>query len=265
MGKFDGKVIVVTGSSSGIGRGAAVLLAEQGATLTITGRNAEQLEETKKLLLKAGSTEDKILSIIADVTVEDDTKRIIAETVNKFGKLDVLVNNAGGAVACDIGQPVQVFDNIINQNLRSVITLCQAAIPHLKQTKGNIVNISSIAAFCAMTPMAYYCIAKAGLDQLNRILAIDLAQYGIRVNNVNPGTIRTNVMPAAFWDALENEYTKVNTPIPRIGQPIQMAHLISFLANNEESSYITGQCIVADGGLSIKIPTPPIIDFNPSK
>uniref|UniRef100_A0A914WR07 Uncharacterized protein n=1 Tax=Plectus sambesii TaxID=2011161 RepID=A0A914WR07_9BILA len=258
MGKFDGKVIIVTGSSSGIGRGTALLLAQQGATLTITGRNTEKLEETKKQLLSAGSTEDKILVVVGDVTKEEDTKRLIAETVNKFGKLDVLVNNAGGATPCDISQPLTVFDDIINQNLRSVLALCQEAIPHLKKTKGNIVNVSSIAGIRAMYTLAYYSIAKAGLDQLNRILAIQLAQDGIRVNNVNPGAIRTDAMPAEAWDVVEESWIKPNTPISRVGQPVEMAHVISFLANNEESSYITGQSIVADGGFSINSPVPPM-------
>uniref|UniRef100_A0A914WWT4 Uncharacterized protein n=1 Tax=Plectus sambesii TaxID=2011161 RepID=A0A914WWT4_9BILA len=257
MGKFDGKVIIVTGSSSGIGRGTALLLAQQGATLTITGRNTEKLEETKKQLLSAGSTVDKILVVAGDVTKEEDTKRLIAETVNKFGKLDVLVNNAGGGGVCDISQPLTVFDDIININLRSVLALCQEAIPHLKKTKGNIVNVSSIAGFRATYILAYYCIAKAGLDQLNRILAIQLAPDGIRVNNVNPGVIRTDIMSAEAWDGME-AWVKPNTPIPRIGQPVEMAHVISFLASNEESSYITGQSIVADGGFSINSPLPPM-------
>jgi len=268
MAAFAGKVVIVTGASTGIGRATAELFAKRGAKVAITGRNAESLEETRQLSVKAaGGNADKVLVITADVTNEEDTKRIVADTVNKFGQLDVLVNNAGGLTKpgyqdCHFMRPLEVFDYVINLNTRSLVALNQEAIPHLKKTKGNIVNVSSIGAFRPLPYASYYGMAKAATDQMNRILAIELAKDGIRVNNLNPGAIRTNFstrygMPEAGRDLMEEHFIKPNTPLGRSGLPTEMANLIVFLANNEEASYVTGASLVADGGASINMPAIP--------
>uniref|UniRef100_A0A914UTQ2 Uncharacterized protein n=1 Tax=Plectus sambesii TaxID=2011161 RepID=A0A914UTQ2_9BILA len=268
MTYFEGKVVIVTGSSTGIGRATAELFAKRGAKVTITGRSAESLEITRQLCEKAaGGNADKILSIIADVTKEEDTKRIIAETVNKFGQLDVLINNAGAATMsgyqdCHFTRPLEVFDYVMNLNARSLIALDQEAIPHLKKTKGNIVNVSSVAGFRAFPMMAYYCMAKAANDQLNRVLAIDLAKEGIRVNTISPGPVRTeftarNGMPDAVRDWMEENYIKPHTPLGRSATSEEMATVIAFLANNDEARFVTGQMLVADGGISISSPPLP--------
>uniref|UniRef100_A0A914VZM1 Uncharacterized protein n=1 Tax=Plectus sambesii TaxID=2011161 RepID=A0A914VZM1_9BILA len=268
MTYFEGKVVIVTGSSTGIGRATAELFAKRGAKVTITGRSAESLEITRQLCEKAaGGNADKVLSIIGDVTKEEDTKRIIAETINKFGQLDVLVNNAGAATKPGLqdshySQPLEVFDYVMNLNARSLIALDQEAIPHLKKTKGNIVNVSSILGFRAYPSMAYYCMAKAANDQLNRILAIDLAKEGIRVNNINPGPVRTEFLnrngePEAARDWVEDNIIKPNCPMARSATSEEMATVIAFLANNDEARFVTGQMLVADGGMSISSPPLP--------
>uniref|UniRef100_A0A914US28 Uncharacterized protein n=1 Tax=Plectus sambesii TaxID=2011161 RepID=A0A914US28_9BILA len=268
MTYFEGKVVIVTGASTGIGRATAELFAQRGAKVAITGRNAESLEITRQLCEKAaGGNADKVHVIIADVTKEEDTKRIIAETVNKFGQLDVLVNNAGAATKPGLpdshySRPLEVFDYVMNLNARSLIALDQEAIPHLKKTKGNIVNVSSVAGFKAFPHGAYYCMAKAANDQLNRILAIDLAKEGIRVNNINPGPVRTEFASAmgmsdAAKDWMEENYVKPNCPLGRSGTSEEMATVIAFLANNDEARFVTGQMLVADGGFSISSPPLP--------
>uniref|UniRef100_A0A914VTE0 Uncharacterized protein n=1 Tax=Plectus sambesii TaxID=2011161 RepID=A0A914VTE0_9BILA len=265
MARFDEKVVIITGASSGIGQATAVLFAKRGASIAITGRSEKNLQATRDLAIKAGGTDDKILLIVADVTKEEDTKRIIDETVKKFGQLDVLVNNAGGGTLegfndSHFNQPLKVYDYVNNLNMRSVIALCQEAIPHLKKTKGNIVNVSSIGSSRPMPGYTYYQVAKASLDHLNRCLAVALGPEGVRVNNVNPGIIRTNFnqamgVPDETVKKLEDAWVKPNVPLRRPGEPIEIATTIAFLAS-DEASYITGQMIIADGGTCIN--TPPL-------
>uniref|UniRef100_A0A914WYM9 Uncharacterized protein n=1 Tax=Plectus sambesii TaxID=2011161 RepID=A0A914WYM9_9BILA len=266
MQKFSGKVVIITGASSGIGRATAVQFAENGATIALTGRDTKSLEETKQMAIKAGGKAETILLIAADVTNTSDTKRIVEETVQKFGRLDVLVNNAGGGTMAghsdsSFMQPLEVFDYVINLNARSLIALCQEAIPHLKKAQGNIVNVSSIGSFRPLPSYTYYQMAKSAVDQLTRNLSIALAADGIRVNNVNPGSIRTNFGANAgrtpeVATALEELYLKPNIPMHRRGEPEEIASTILFLAS-KEASYITGQLIVIDGGASIGMPALP--------
>lgn len=150
MPRFSGKVALVTGSSNGIGRATAILLAREGAKVTITGRNAQRLEETKQEILRSGVPEDHVLSIIADLATESGQIELMNSTVDIFGRLDILVNNAGAAITdleghIGVGTNVSVFDKTMRINLRSVVTLTQKAKEHLIKTKGEIVNVSSIA------------------------------------------------------------------------------------------------------------------------
>ncbi|GMS94321.1 hypothetical protein PENTCL1PPCAC_16496, partial [Pristionchus entomophagus] len=140
-----------TGSSNGIGRATAVLFSKHGAQVTITGRNAETLEETKHLCLRAGAKADDILELIGDVTDESFIERLVSATMAKFGRLDVLVNNAGGSSMAQFGKgildiPIAEFDNMFDLNVKSVLRLSQLAVPHLEKTKGAIVNVSSVFA-----------------------------------------------------------------------------------------------------------------------
>ncbi|GMT32241.1 hypothetical protein PFISCL1PPCAC_23538, partial [Pristionchus fissidentatus] len=200
MSFFAGKSVIVTGSSNGIGRETARMFAEKGTKLTITGRNAETLKVTKDLCITAGAKEEDILEIVADLENEETPAKIIDGTVKAFGGIDVLVNNAGMALADAQGRthmdvPLEIFDRTINVNLRSILVLTQLAVPHLEKTKGAVVNVSSIAALpLALKRNAYYAVTKAALDQLTTQLAGQMIKKGIRVNSVNPGVIDTDLL-----------------------------------------------------------------------
>ncbi|CAI2353654.1 unnamed protein product [Caenorhabditis sp. 36 PRJEB53466] len=192
MARFSGKVALVTGSSNGIGRATALIFAQEGAKVTITGRNAERLEETRKEILAAGIAESDVLAVVADLATEAGQDDLIGSTLKKFGRLDILVNNAGAAFndaqgQTGVSQDVSVYDKIMQINLRSVVTLTQKAKPFLIEAKGEVINVSSIAAGPQAQPtFMYYAMSKASLDQFTRSAAIELIQHGVRVNSVSP-------------------------------------------------------------------------------
>uniref|UniRef100_A0A8R1E868 Uncharacterized protein n=1 Tax=Caenorhabditis japonica TaxID=281687 RepID=A0A8R1E868_CAEJA len=264
MARFSGKTAIITGSSNGIGRAAALLFAKDGANVTITGRNSERLEETKQQILSAGIPENKVNSVVADLTTEKGQDEVINSTVAKFGQLDILVNNAGAAVPDTQGntgtdQNIDIYHKTFQLNLESVIRITQKAKAHLIASKGEIVNVSSIAAGPQAQPgFIYYAISKAALDQYTRSTAIDLVQHGVRVNSVSPGLVVTGFTNAMgvpdtgsknFYDFMASH--KECIPLGKSGQPDDIANIILFLADRNLSSYIVGQSIVADGGSTL--------------
>lgn len=252
---FVEKVILITGGSSGIGADAARHFARLSGSVAIVGRNEARLNQVAEEIKTAGAEVSPLL-IIADVT--KDAERIIDETIRHFGKLDVLVNNAGIADLSVIQNlTMESFDRIIDTNVRSVIRLTQLAIPHLEKTKGNVVNISSLAGVRPVTNMLSYCISKAALDQFTKCIALELAPKGIRVNSVNPGTINTPIFRTmgfegdtykSFVDDMSKTY-----PLGHIGQVEDTSEAIAFLAA-DSAGFITGILLPVDGGMSIKGP-----------
>ncbi|CAL2040255.1 unnamed protein product [Caenorhabditis brenneri] len=265
MGRFSGKVAIVTGSSNGIGRATAVLLASEGAKVTITGRDSARLEETRQAILKEGVPEDNVNAIVVDVTSPDGQDLLISSTVSKFGKLDILINNAGANIPDASGKTrsnasIENLQKMFQLNLQSVVEMTQKARPHLAKTRGEIVNISSIGAGPSAQPQSvYYSTAKAALDQYSRCVAIDLISEGIRVNVVQPGLVSTGFSTAARGlsaDDSEKFYNSMGKkphciPAGYCGQPEHLASVIAFLADRKASEYIVGQTIVADGGTSL--------------
>lgn len=258
---FTDKVVIVTGSSSGIGAQAAVHFVKLGAKVTITGRNEDNLVETKAKCINEVLQHRKpeILSIAADVNVEKDRRKIIDETVKKFGKIDVLVNNAGMGLNGDIlTTTLDDFDKVMNTNVRSVFHLTQLAVPHLIKTKGNVVNISSVAGPRQFPNLMTYCMSKAALDQFTKCVALDLAPKNVRVNAVNPAFIVTNFHKALGMDdkAYEKfkEHCKETHALGRVGSVEEVSKAIAFLANNDEASFITGTCLLVDGGKAVMCP-----------
>lgn len=245
---FDGKVILITGGSSGIGADAACHLAELGAKVAIVGRNEGRLDEVVEKIKSANSSTP--LKIIADVT--KDAERIVNETINHFSKLDVLVNNAGFAIFDNTSEiKLFEFDRVFDTNVRSVITLTKLCIPYLELTKGNVVNISSTAGIYPIPCMTTYCISKAALNQFTKCAALDLSSKQIRVNSVNPALIRT-----PFRDNISTpdqnekmiEQAKSKYPLRRVGEVRDTSAAIAFLANDESASFLTGILLTVDGG-----------------
>lgn len=243
---FTGQVVIITGGSSGIGADAARHLAKLGASIAIVGRNEQRLNAVAEQIIQSGSP--KPLPIIADVT--KDAERIINDTISHFGRLDVLVNNAG-IVFSDtvIDFNVANFDRILNTNLRSAMILTSLAVPHLEKTKGNIVNISSVAGIKALDIYTSYCITKAGLDQFTKCTAITLGPKGIRVNSVNAGLIRTPIFETIGMteENVEKFFKERNKDylVGRIGEVSDTSSAIAYLAS---APFITGVLLPVDGG-----------------
>lgn len=263
-GRFEGKVVIVTGSSQGIGRATAVFFAQEGARVTITGRDSKALEETKKAVLEVIGSEDKINVVIADITNSDGCDQLVNSTIEKFGRLDVLVNNAGAAFADENGKgevevSIESYQKTFDINVKCIIELIQKCRNHLISAKGEVVNVSSIAGGPhANTNFAYYCMAKSALDSMTRCFAIDLINHGVRVNSVSPGIVATHFLnalgiPDEGVKKCYDYYTKHRDIIPSggPGKPEEIAQVIGFLADRKMSSYIVGQSIIADGGTSL--------------
>lgn len=249
---FTNKVFIVTGSSSGIGAGAAEYLSKLNASLVLTGRNEANLKET------AEKCQTEPVLVIADVNIEADRVKIINIAIEKFGKIDVLVNNAGLGEAGDISTTtLDQFDKVMNTNVRSVFHLTQLAVPHLIKTKGNIVNVSSVAGPRQFPNLMAYCMSKAAIDQFTKCCALDLAPNGVRVNSINPALIQTDfhkrlgMNDEAYEKFLER--SKETHALGRIGTVDETAHGIAFLASNM-ATFITGTTLLIDGGKAAMCP-----------
>ncbi|XP_020715501.1 uncharacterized protein LOC110118317 [Ceratitis capitata] len=246
---FAGRVVIVTGASSGIGAATAVEFAKQGAKVALVGRNEANLKATETSC-KAANNKVELLPIIADVTV--DAERVVKETVDKLGQLDVLVNNAGIAETGHILDiEVEHFDRVLNTNLRAVFLLTKYAAPHLIKTQGSIVNVSSVAGLRSFANLSVYCTSKAALDQFTRCIALDLAPHKVRVNSVNPGVIITDIYK--HMGMTKEQYAKfledckATHALGRVGEAKEVADSILFLAS-DKSSFITGATLPIDGG-----------------
>ncbi|CAG2110561.1 unnamed protein product [Medioppia subpectinata] len=193
---FTGRVALITGSSSGIGAATALLLAKSGANVVITGRIAENVNKICKECTEVSPKGLKALPVVADVTKEEDVDRLLDTTIKTFGKLDILVNNAGfgGFSQISDAEYLKSQKAVFDTNLNSVIYLTHKSIQYLEKTKGNIINISSIAGIQSGKGISAYCMSKAAMDMFTKCIAVDLGSKGIRVNSVNPGSVRTNIM-----------------------------------------------------------------------
>ncbi|GAB0098482.1 3-oxoacyl- [Sergentomyia squamirostris] len=254
---FEGKVVLITGASSGIGEGTAQLFAQEGAMVAITGRNEARLRETLNKC-KAPASGLSHLVIVADVTNEDDVKTIINNTIAHFGQLNVLVNNAGILEGGSIEETsLEQYDKIMNTNVRSVYHLTMLAVPHLIKTKGNIVNVSSVTGTRSFPNCLAYCISKSAVDQFTKCTALELAPKQVRVNAVNPGVIVTDIHKRGGMDdaayAAFLEKGKNTHALGRVGTVDEVANGILFLAS-ERASFITGANLPVCGGRHVMCP-----------
>jgi len=247
--RLRGRVALVSGATSGIGRATALLLAEEGAQVAFTGRRAERLRELEAEIARSGG---QALGIAADVTREEDGRRAVAATVERFGRLNVLVNNAGvlgpGGL---LDVTPEEWDRQMSVNLRGLFLLTRAAAPELIRARGNsIVNVSSVTGMRPYGGLLPYCVSKAGVDMFTRCASLDLASHGVRVNAVNPGVVVTELHTvtraiADYPGFLERSRT--THPIGFVGEPRDVAQAILWLVS-DESRWVTGTCLSVDGG-----------------
>jgi NAD(P)-dependent dehydrogenase (short-subunit alcohol dehydrogenase family) len=248
-GELDGRVALVTGATSGIGRASALCFASEGARVALVGRNAEGLSEVAAQIRGRGG---EALEVRADVMIEEEASRAISEAVGKFGGLDVLVNAAGiignGTIE---STALADWDAMMNVNLRSVFHLMQLSVPHLEKRPGNVVNVSSVTGLRAFPGVLAYCVSKAGVDQLTRCAALELAPKGVRVNAVNPGVVVTDIHKRGGMSedkyAAFLEHSKTTHPLGRVGTADEVAELVLFLAS-DRAAWITGATYSIDGG-----------------
>ncbi|HEX8635584.1 MAG TPA: glucose 1-dehydrogenase [Pyrinomonadaceae bacterium] len=243
------KIALVTGASSGIGRATAFKFAAAGARVALVGRDGEALEAVAVEIVKLGG---EAFAVAADVTKEPDAERAMSESVERFGGLDVLVNAAGGLVNGTVETTtLSAWDAMLDVNLRAVFHLMQLSVPHLEIRQGNIVNVSSVTGLRAFPGVLAYCVSKAGVDQLTRCAALELAGKKIRVNAVNPGVVRTQVHRRGGMSedayAAFLEHSRTTHPLGRIGEADEIADLILFLASSR-AAWITGATYSIDGG-----------------
>jgi NAD(P)-dependent dehydrogenase (short-subunit alcohol dehydrogenase family) len=247
--EFASKTVLITGATSGIGKATVTRFAEAGANIAAVGRNETSLFALKEEIEGLGA---QVVAIRADLSDEAEAGDTVARTVEHFGGIDVLVNAAGHISSGTIETtPLDAWDAMLNINLRAVFTLMQKALPTIIQRRGNIVNVSSVTGLRAFPGVLAYCVSKAGLDQLTRCSALELAAKGVRVNAVNPGVVVTEIHKRGGMDEEQYkaflEHSKGTHPLGRVGEPREIAELIFFLAS-DRASWITGVTYSIDGG-----------------
>jgi NAD(P)-dependent dehydrogenase (short-subunit alcohol dehydrogenase family) len=249
--KFEGKVCLITGSSSGIGEEAAYHLAELGGNVVVTGRDEQRIKNVAEKCRKISGGK-KVLSVAADLSNDKDLRNLIEKTIQEFGRLDVLINNAGVGDLSYMSDPkvIDIYDKIMDINVRSVFYLTALAIPYLEKTKGVIINISSIASMKPSPKTTVYCMSKSAIDMFTKCLALELAPKGVRVNSINPAVTETPLLTKKYTNMTLEQIRDMRSkqyPLGRIGQPYDIANAIEFLGSND-ASFITGTNLLMDGG-----------------
>lgn len=240
------KVAIVTGSRRGIGKEIALALAKAGANVVVSDIN---LDDCNKVVEEIKAIGKKGLAVKADVSNPEDVSQMINLTTEKFGKIDILVNNAGIYMQKSLTDVTeQDFDRVLDINLKGVFLCSKAAVPEMiKQGKGKIINITSIAGQVGFANSSAYCASKGAIINMTRELALELAQYKINVNAIGPGVIETDMTKELLKDKATRETLLANIPLSRIGKPEDIANAALFLAS-DNSDYITGITLFVDGG-----------------
>jgi glucose 1-dehydrogenase len=248
--RLAGKVALVTGSSKGIGRGIAVRFAQEGADIIINHRNSEA--EAQEVLKEVEALGRKGFIVKADLAEVSEIVRLVDEGLDHFGKIDILVNNAGIEIHAPFWEVKEAdYDKVMNVNCKGVFFATQELVKHwLKNNlKGKIVNISSVHEDLPFPNFTAYCVAKGGLKMFARNIAIELAPFGITVNNIAPGAIETPINTKLLNDPVKLNSLLENIPLKRLGKPTDVANVALFLAS-DESDYVTGTTYYVDGGLT---------------
>ena len=253
MNRLNGKVAIITGGSSGIGLATAKLFLEEGAKVAVVSRNAKRAEGT---LSAVPSADKKVIYVNADICSEEKCKHVVAETVAAFGKVDILFNGAG-VIYVDknvIDTTEEIWDETMDVNLKGSFLMSKHVVPEmLKVGSGSIVNTSSIFGMAGAAGVVAYCVAKGGVIQLTKAMAVDHAAQNIRVNCICPGSVETPMLRKEMSELGDiDEMRKLfasRHPMNRISQPEESAYAVLFLAS-DEASFVTGVALPVDGGRS---------------
>jgi NAD(P)-dependent dehydrogenase (short-subunit alcohol dehydrogenase family) len=247
--RLDGKVGIVTGGGTGIGKAIAVAFAKEGAKVVIIGRRMDKLQEALSEVKKEGG---EALAATGDVSRIGDVNRMVEETVKAFGRLDILVNSAGILISADVaGHTEKIWDNTIDINLKGTFLCIQRAVPEmLKQEKGKIINIASIAGHIGFPNAAAYCASKGGIMGMTKALAMELAPKRINVNAIGPGDIRTPLNEHLLKDPVYLKGRIDQTPYGRVGEVTDIAPAAVYLSS-DDSDFVNGITLFVDGGLII--------------
>jgi NAD(P)-dependent dehydrogenase (short-subunit alcohol dehydrogenase family) len=250
MNRLHGKVAVITGGNAGIGEAIAKAFVREGASVVITGRRQKELDRVVNDIVKE---QGKAFAVSGSVTDELHVQKTVRQTVEQFGRLDILVNNAGIG---DFGKRLHEIDDatwvqVFDVNLTGVFRMTRAVLPQmLKQGKGAIVNISSIASLIGLPSLPVYAASKGALDALTRALAVDYAKDGIRCNVVNPGLIDTPMAAPLMSNSELLDPILAHYPIRRAGKPEEVANMVLYLVS-DEATWVTGGTFPIDGGMTI--------------
>lgn len=245
MHRFEGKVVIVTGAASGMGEATARRFSKEGANVALVDRREDALEK-----VIADLPAERSLKQLVDVSASSAVAAMVAAVVERFGRLDVIVNNAGiheGGAPADISN--EQWRDVMATDLDGVFFGCRAAIPHLEKTKGSIINTASVSGTGGDWGMSPYNAAKGAIVNLTRALALDLGRKGIRVNSVCPSLTRTGMTEDMLKDEALVAKFKERIPLGRVCEPEEVAAVIAFLAS-DDASFVTGANIAVDGGVS---------------
>lgn len=250
MGMLDGKVALITGAGTGIGKGAALMFADQGARVVIAARREGPLQEVSAM------APGRISYVRMDLTSHDDRANALQTVIDRHGKLDVLVSNAGAQLWKSLEDTSdEEIEDIYRTNLASTVRFVKQSVPYLEASKGNVVIVSSTAGRYTISPsqwLSVYGASKAGLNQFTRAVAPELGPKGIRINAVAPGLTRGEYAEGSrpFDDEATREWVRSVTPLGRMGEPEDIAKVITFMAS-DMASWVTGQVLDASGGWQI--------------
>lgn len=242
--RFKNKIAIVTGGSRGIGRSTALQLGHEGAIVVVNYKtNTLLAQEVVK-----GIGKDRAVAMKADVSNQSDVVSLVSRVMDTYGRIDVLINNAGEIGERGWKTDVSAWNHTIDSNLTSAWLMIREVAPHMQKNGGTIVNISSVYGFLGAAPVIAYTSAKGGLITLTKSFAKELAPC-IRVNAVAPSNVQTDMTKSAGPELIA--YFTEQTPLKRIAEPGEIAKAVAFMAS-EDSSYITGEMLVVDGGYSLK-------------